>query len=60
MKRYIITASLLLSMVLPASAQVPDNGRQQIEGVVEAFRTAIMNKEKRPHGSRPSRNAAAT
>jgi hypothetical protein len=46
MKRCIITVSLLLSMVLPASAQVPDNGRQQIEGVVEAFRTAIMNKEK--------------
>ena len=46
MKRFILTASLLISMVLPASAQVADNGKQQIEGVVEAFRTAIIDKDK--------------
>lgn len=46
MKRIILTASLLFGMVLPASAQVADNGKQQIEGVVEAFRTAIIDKDK--------------
>jgi hypothetical protein len=46
MKRCIIIASLLFGMNLPASAQVADNGRQQIEGVVEAFRTAIIDKDK--------------
>ena len=38
MKRYIITACLLLGMVLPATAQVATHSKQQIEGVVEAFR----------------------
>jgi len=46
MKRLILTASLLFGIVLTASAQVADNGRQQIEGVVEAFRTAIIDKDK--------------
>lgn len=46
MKRYIITACLLLGMVLPATAQVATHSKQQIEGVVEAFRTAIIEKDK--------------
>ena len=46
MKRCILTASLLFGVYLPASAQVADKGRQQIEGVVDAFRTAIINKDK--------------
>jgi hypothetical protein len=46
MKRCILTASLLFGAILSASAQVTDNGKQQIEGVVEAFRTAIINKDK--------------
>jgi len=46
MKRCILAASLLFGLYLPASAQVADNGRQQIEGVVDAFRTAIIDKDK--------------
>ena len=46
MQRFILTAALLFGVYLPASAQVADNGKQQIEAVVEAFRTAIINKDK--------------
>ena len=45
MQRFILTACLLFGMYLPASAQVADNGKQQIEAVVEAFRTAIIDKD---------------
>ncbi|NVD97740.1 hypothetical protein [Massilia sp. BJB1822] len=46
MKRLIFIASLFVSICLPASAQVADSGKQQIEGIIEAFRTAIINKDK--------------
>jgi hypothetical protein len=46
MKRFILIASLLFGMYLPASAQVTDNARQQVEAVVEAFRTSIIEKDK--------------
>lgn len=46
MKRLIFISCLLASICLPATAQVTDNGKQQIEGVVEAFRTAIIDKDK--------------
>lgn len=46
MMRLILTACLFSSLCLPASAQLSGNPRQQIEGVVEAFRSAIIDKDK--------------
>ena len=46
MKRLILIACLLPSLCLPATAQVPGSAKEQIEGVVDAFRTAIIEKDK--------------
>jgi hypothetical protein len=46
MKRLMLTACLFLSLCLPASAQVTGSAEQQVEAVVEAFRTAIIEKDK--------------
>ena len=46
MKRLILTACLISSLCLPAGAQESGSARAQVEGVVEAFRTAIIEKDK--------------
>lgn len=40
-----LTIGLLLSVPQHALAQSPDNGKQEIERMVETFRTAVINKD---------------
>jgi len=40
-----LASSLLFSFQPPAWAQAPATDRQQIEGIVETFRTSIINKD---------------